>query len=342
MEEGNRKIRFAIVGAGHIGKRHATMICKNHEAALVAMVDSKKALKTSLEAAFSVPCFDSLDALIASGLAFDVVNICTPNNLHASQALQALSNGYHVVLEKPMALCKSDCEDIIYKSNEVQKLVFCVMQNRYSPPSKWLKELVSGGFMGKINMVQVNCYWNRDARYYQSSNWKGKLQQDGGTLFTQFSHFIDTAFWLFGDIKNIEGRFVNFNHQDTIEFEDSGIVLFDFVKGGTGSLSYTTSCRDTNFESSITVIGEKGCVKVGGQYMNNVEYCHIENYTPPEFEDCSPANDYGFYKGSAANHHFVIENVIDTILGRSVVATNAVEGMKVVEIIEKIYSLRKV
>jgi predicted dehydrogenase len=214
------------------------------------------------------------------------------------------------------------------------------MQNRYSPPSAWLKEVVSSGKLGKIYMVQVNCYWNRDSRYYKPGNWKGSSVTDGGTLFTQFSHFIDIMFWLFGDIKNVQARFFDFNHETLTEFEDSGIVSFDFVKGGAGCLNFSTSVYDTNLESSITIVAEHGSIKVGGQYMNEVEYCHIKDYTMPVLPESSPANDYGHYKGSAANHHFVIENVVDTLKGRTVATTNALEGLKVVEIIEKIYALK--
>lgn len=337
----SKKIRFAVVGAGHIGKRHARMILENAESELIAIADSNENLEVEITAEFSVPFYTSIDLLLNSDLEFDVVNICTPNSLHAEMAIRSLHKKHHVVIEKPMALRKVDCEDIIYKSREVQKLVFCVMQNRYSPPSKWLKELIMSEVLGEINQVHINCFWNRDERYYKKSTWKGTSQFDGGTLFTQFSHFIDTMFWLFGDITNIEAKFANFNHAGMIDFEDSGTVMFDFTKGGRGTLNYTTSCWDSNCESSITIIGQNGTVKVGGQYMNHVEFCHIKNYEMPVLEEVSAPNDYGDYKGSAANHHFVIQNVIDTLVGRSVATTNAFEGMKVVEIIEKMYSKKK-
>jgi len=189
--------------------------------------------------------------------------------------------------------------------------------------------------------VQLTCYWNRDDRYYKKGNWKGTADLDGGTLFTQFSHFIDIMYWLFGDITDIQAKFDDFTHKNNTAFEDSGFVNFRFQNGGMGSISYSTAIWDKNMESSISVIGKKGSVKVGGQYMNEVEYCHIENYTMPQLEEVSPANDYGAYKGSAANHHFIIENVIDTLKGRTSITTNAMEGLKVVEIIERIYALRK-
>ena len=115
--------------------------------------------------------------------------------------------------------------------------VFCVMQNRYSPPSEWIKKVVQEKILGDIFMVQLNCYWNRDSRYYKKGGWKGTQDLDGGTLFTQFSHFIDIMYWLFGDIDNIKGNFADFTHQDTTDFEDSGFVSFDFLNGGMGSIN---------------------------------------------------------------------------------------------------------
>ena len=145
-------------------------------------------------------------------------------------------------------------------------------------------------------------------------------------------------YWLFGDIENINARFADFSHQNSTDFEDSGVVNFDFVNGGMGCLNYSTAIYDRNLESSMTIIGSKGSVKVGGQYMNEVEYCNIQNYEMPVLPPSNPANDYGNYKGSAANHVYIIENVIDVLKGRKTITTNALEGLKVVEIIEKIYA----
>ena len=335
------KIRFAILGCGHIGKRHAAMVLQNPEAELLAMVDSNLKLESEIKDTFLVPFFSSLQEMQNAGLKPDVVSICTPNNLHAPQAIEALNAGFNVLVEKPMALSKADCEDVIYKSMQAGKLVFCVMQNRYSPPSVWLKEIISSKRLGEIFHVQINCFWNRDERYYTEGSWKGKKETDGGTFFTQFSHFVDIMYWLFGDITNINARFCDFNHKALTEFEDSGMAQFDFIKGGTGSLNFSTSVFDSNLESSMTIIAENGSIKIGGQYMNEVEYCHIKDYSMPDLAPSLPANDYGHYKGSAANHHFVIENVVDTIKGRTVATTNALEGLKVVEIIEKIYSSKQ-
>ncbi|MCR5569826.1 MAG: Gfo/Idh/MocA family oxidoreductase [Paludibacteraceae bacterium] len=333
-------INFAVIGLGHIGKRHMEMIKRNPETQVVAICDIKPKEELELTDSDNIPFFDSIDALLKSGIDIDVVNICTPNGYHAQYAIKALETGHHVVLEKPIALRKHDAEQVVYKSLEMSKHVFCVMQNRYSPPSVWLKEVVSQRLLGKIYMVQLNCYWNRDDRYYKPGNWHGTQELDGGTLFTQFSHFIDIMYWLFGDITNIKGKFADFSHKDLTDFEDSGFVSFDFVQGGMGSLNYSTSVWNKNLESSITIIGEKGTVKVAGQYMNEVTYCDIEGYTMPELAPSNPPNDYGPYKGSAQNHHYVIQNVVDTLKQNGQISTNVLEGLKVIDIIERIYEVR--
>lgn len=332
-------VKFAVIGSGHIGKRHAEMVRRHPEAQLVAMCDILPPETTGADA-FQVPCFTNAEEMFSSGIEIDVVNVCSPNGLHAEHALIALENFKHVVCEKPMALNKADCEKIIFKALQVHKNVFCVMQNRYSPPSQWLKSIVQDQILGEIFMVQLTCYWNRDDRYYKKGNWKGTADLDGGTLFTQFSHFIDIMYWIFGDIVDIQAKFDDFTHEHSTAFEDSGFVNFRFNNGGMGCINYTTAVWDSNMESSISVVGSKGSVKIGGQYMNEVEYCHIDNYSMPKLDPVSPANDYGAYKGSAANHHFIIENVIDTLKGRTSITTNALEGLKVVEIIERIYALR--
>lgn len=335
----NKTIKFAVIGCGHIGKRHAEMIVGNSESELVALCDAAPKENLGIEK-YDVPFFNSLEEFLNSGIEVDVVNICTPNGLHSDQASLALDYNLHVVVEKPIGLSKAKCEKVIYKALRNNKQVFAVMQNRYSPPSVWIKDLIDKKVLGKIFMVQLNCYWNRDDRYYKKGGWKGTQELDGGTLFTQFSHFIDIMYWLFGDITNIQAKFKDFTHQNSTDFEDSGLVSFDFTEGGMGCLNYSTAVATQNLESSITIIGEKGSVKIGGQYMNEVEVCNIDGYEMPELAASNPPNDYGPYKGSAANHHYIIENVVDTLRARATATTNALEGLKVVEIIERIYELR--
>ncbi len=329
-------VKFAIVGCGHIGKRHAEMVINNPGAELVALCDIKSPEDLGIKK-YQVPCFASMEELLQADIAIDVVAIATPNGHHADQAIQALRAHKHVVVEKPLALTKSDAEKVIFTALHHHRQVFAVMQNRYSPPSEWVKDMITSNQLGKINMVQVNCYWNRDERYYKGDSWHGNKALDGGTLFTQFSHFVDIMYWLFGDIKNIQCRMADFNHHDLTDFEDSGVVSFDFVEGGMGVINFSTSCWDRNFESSLTILAEKGTVKIGGQYMNEVEYCHVKNYEFQELPPANPPNDYGPYKGSAANHVYIIQNVVDVLQGKDNITTNALEGLKVVDIIERIY-----
>ncbi len=335
----DNKINFGVIGTGHIGKRHAEMIVRNNESNLISLCDVRSKNELGIEN-YEANFYDNHTEMLQNHPEIDVVCICTPNGLHSDIAIDVINSGMHVVIEKPIGLSKAKCEQVIFKALQKHKQVFAVMQNRYSPPSMWLKDLIENKTIGEVFMVQVNCYWNRDDRYYKKEGWKGSSDLDGGTLFTQFSHFIDIMYWLFGDVENIQGKFNDFTHKHSTDFEDSGFVSFDFQDGGMGCLNYSTAVWNTNLESSMTIIGSKGSVKVGGQYMNEIEYCNIENYEMPELARSNPPNDYGPYKGSAANHHYITENVVDTLKGRNVATTNALEGLKVVEIIEKIYQIR--
>ena len=340
MESNKKKIRFAVVGCGHIGKRHAEMVVRDPGAELVALCDIRPKEELGIEA-YPVAFFSDMTSLLQSGLDIDVINICVPNGLHAELAIQAIKSGHHVVIEKPMALQVQDAERVLQTSLKYQKEVFCVMQNRYSPPSVWIKQMIDSGRLGKIYLVQLNCFWNRDERYYKPGGWHGDACLDGGTLFTQFSHFIDIMYWLFGDIQHIQARFADFNHQQLTDFEDSGLVTFEFVNGGMGCLNYSTAVWNKNMESSMLIVAENGSVKIGGQYMNEVEYCHMKDYEMPELAPTNPGNDYGPYKGSAQNHNFVIRNVVEVLQHTGAQnTTTALEGLKIVDIIRRIYALK--
>jgi predicted dehydrogenase len=332
--------KFAVVGCGRIGQRHIEMIRNLEGAELVATCDLRNADELGLLS--ETPHYDSLESLLQNHK-IDVLAVASPNGLHAQHALQGIESGTHVIIEKPMALLKTDAERVLHAALQRGRYVFGVMQNRYSPPSEWLKTVVQEGMLGEIYQVHIDCFWNRDDRYYHAGGWHGTKALDGGTLFTQFSHFVDILYWIFGDVKPISALLRNYNHAHSIEFEDSGLVHFALPEHGAalGSLNYSTSVWDSNLESSITVIGAKGSIKVAGQYMNEVVHCHIQGYTMPELEPSNPPNDYGPYKGSAANHMHVYQNVRDVLNGSQPITTNALEGLKVVEIIESIYTLAR-
>jgi UDP-N-acetyl-2-amino-2-deoxyglucuronate dehydrogenase len=329
-----KDIQFVLVGFGQIGKKHARLIenCPNSQ--LVAIIENNESI---IPKENKIPVFNSISSFIKSGIQADVASICSPNFLHAEHCLQAIENGLHVLCEKPMGLKKSDCEKVINLSLQKGKLVFVVMQNRYSTTAEWLKSLVEQNILGQIYYVQTNCFWNRDDRYYSGSEWKGKSALDGGVLFTQFSHFVDMLYWCFGEMNNFKSSLKNFNHQRSTEFEDTGTVSFDFLKSGMGTLNFSTSVWDKNMESSISVIAEKGSLKIGGQYMEKVEHCHIKDYESPNLDLKQAEHLFGKYTGNDAHHFLSIQNVVETLLGKSTISTNAMEGLKVVEMIEMIY-----
>jgi predicted dehydrogenase len=360
------KLEFVVIGYGHIGKRHAGII---RDLGFEVRVFDKLGFEGdgprdggAERAGRDLPVRIELTRdMAAAGELRGVAAICTPNDLHCGQAIEWMRRGYDVVLEKPMGLSAAACREVIGVAKELDRRVFCVMQNRYSPPSKWLKELIGSGRLGKIYSVQVNCFWNRNESYYRQSKWKGTLAQDGGTLYTQFSHFIDTLFWLFGDVEPVSAEFYNHNHP-YIEFEDSGVVnargtmkyelgTMNEEKPKTHSssfivhsfpiqINYSTSAYGQNLESSITILAENGTVKVGGQYMDKVLACEVKDYELPDLAPVMPPNDYGSYKGSASNHAYVYQNVIDVFAGKAEIDCTAEEGLKVVEFIEKVYKFR--
>lgn len=331
-----RKIRFAVIGCGMIGKRHIAMIDGNESAEVCAVCDVRSKESTGVRDGIDYYS-NTLDMLMAHP-EIEVVCICTPNYFHAQMAIDMLSAGKHVVVEKPMALSAKDARKVAEAEKASGKTAFMVMQNRYSPPSKWIKSVMDNGLLGDLRMVTVNCMWNRDERYYVPGHWHGTQKYDGGTLYTQFSHFIDIMIWLVGPIDVVDAVVVDdFAHKETTDFEDSGSVMFRLKNGCIGSLNYTTAVPMSNLESSITIIGSKGSVKIAGQYMNEVVHCNIENYEMPQLDASNPPNDYGPYKGSAANHCYVIENVVKTLTGNDVPTTTVNEGIAVVETIEEIY-----
>lgn len=332
-----QRITFGIVGCGRIAQRHAEHI--STMAHLQAVCDTKPERAKDLRAKYGCNVYSNIDELLASEKKIDVVSICTPNSFHAEHSIKALSAGKHVLCEKPMALTAADCRRMIGEAEKAQKHLFIVKQNRFNPPIVAMKKAIDEGRLGKIFSVQLNCFWNRNDRYYQESDWKGKKALDGGTLYTQFSHFVDLLYWMVGDVVDVKALTRNFAHPGTVEFEDTGVVLLQFENGAIGTINYTVNCFKKNMEGSITLFGEKGTIKVGGQYLNVLEHQSIDAYEIKDVPQSAPANEYGFYQGSMSNHDKVYANVIDVLSHNAPIATGGEEGLKTVEIIERIYAL---
>ncbi|MEO6832927.1 MAG: Gfo/Idh/MocA family oxidoreductase, partial [Chitinophagaceae bacterium] len=258
-------IRFAIIGHGNIGHRHAHHILAAPDAELVAVCDIDPTKNNNLPD--GTPFFGSVETMLAANLA-DVACVCTPNYLHEKHTIQALNAGLHAVVEKPMAISTEAADRMIVCSQETGKLIFAVKQNRYNPPVQAVKELIENGGLGKLFMIQVNCFWNRGDSYYAQSPWRGKKALDGGCLFTQFSHFVDILYYLVGELESATGLLFNYAHQYNTEFEDTGTFSLKAKSGAMVSFSFTTCAFEKNMEGAITIFGEKGTVKIGGQYLN--------------------------------------------------------------------------
>ena len=333
-----KKIKFAIIGCGRIAQRHAEHISNFGKLKAVCDIEFEKA--EELGGKYKAEAYKNIDDLLSSESDVDVVSICTPNGLHAEHYIKSLNAGFHVLCEKPMAINVHECGKMIQAAEKNNRRLFVIKQNRFNPPVAAVKKAIEDGKFGKINSVQLSCFWNRNEDYYANS-WKGTKDMDGGTLFTQFSHFIDLLYWLIGDVKRAHAFINNYHHEGIIEFEDTGVISLEFYNGAIGTINYTVNSYGGNMEGSLTIFGEKGTVKIGGQYLNELEYQSIENFKFKNLPEGNKANDYGHYQGSMSNHDKVYKNVIDVLQIGGSISTNSFEGLKTVEIIDKIYSSAK-
>jgi len=326
--------RFAIVGCGRIAARHAEHI--RSLGRLVAVCDILPEQAESFGRQFGAPAYTDLQTLLEETEA-DIITICTPNGCHADQAIQSLQAGRHVLCEKPISVSVSDGLRMIDASTAAGKKLFVVKQNRYNPPVQEARKLLLAGRLGKLLSFQINCFWNRTEAYYKDS-WRGTKDLDGGILFTQFSHFTDLLYWFLGDIKAVSGFRANYIHRDSIAFEDAGIANIVMHSGVMGNIHYTINSYKQNMEGSFTLFGERGTLKIGGQYLNEIDYFSVENEENPVLEGGKPANQYGFYQGSMSNHHIVYQELIKSLDDPGHPFLEASEALKSVEIIEKIYA----
>jgi len=329
------KVKFAIIGCGRIAKRHAEHIAKYGK--LIAVCDNVIEKANEFKNEYGVNSYVSLEEMLNNEPSIEVVAVCSPNGLHHEHTITSLRGGKHVLCEKPMAIALHHCGEMIHEAEKANKRLFVVKQNRFNPPIVALKNALDGEKLGRILNMQLSCFWNRNNEYYQNS-WKGSKELDGGTLFTQFSHFIDLLYWLIGDIKDVHAFGANQIHDGIIDFEDTGVIAVKFHNDVLGTINYTVNSHEQNMEGSLTIFGENGTVKIGGKYLNELEYQNIKDYKIEGLPKGNPANSYGKYQGSMSNHAQVYENLVDVLQNEGVIATHGFEGLKTVEIIEKIYS----
>jgi UDP-N-acetyl-2-amino-2-deoxyglucuronate dehydrogenase len=333
------KIKFAVVGCGNIGTRHIAAIVAEPEAELVAICDNVKAKLDEMKAAYpSLRSYTDYSEMLAKEN-LDIVNICSPHHLHAEMSILAVKSKKNVLVEKPMALSTKDCKAMIAAAKKNGMILSTVKQNRHNAPIRVLKKALDEGAFGKIFMVKCDVLWNRNDAYYSESDWRGKKKSEGGSLFTQVSHFVDLLIWLFGDIKDVRALTDTLGHKN-IEIEDCGTAALGFKSGVLGNLFWTTCVYNKNYEGSITIIGERGTAKIGGQYLNKMEFWDVQSYPLPEGAD--EVNIYERHnKLGKSNHSAVIKDLISKLKGRPSTIVDGTEGMKTIAAIETIYKNAK-
>jgi UDP-N-acetyl-2-amino-2-deoxyglucuronate dehydrogenase len=334
----HKEIKILVVGFGRIGQRHAGHIKNFANLAGIVEIDEGNREKAKEIYGDSCNLYSSIDDISSE---YDVAAICTPNGDHFLSALKCMSKGMHVLVEKPITLSLSDGLQLLAFAEKKNVRVFAVKQNRFNPPVQFVKALIEDNALGDILSFQLNCFWNRNDAYYNESPWKGTRNLDGGVLFTQFSHFIDLMIWILGNM-DVESAFVNQKLDRKIEIEDTGMAIFRSVERGFyGTLNYSINAYRKNMEGSLMIIGSKGIIKIGGQYLNELEYFEVEGKEKPSLLKGNSPNNYGSYVGSMSNHDQVYENLLSVLNNKAEITTSGIEALNSISLIEKIYEKSK-
>ena len=329
----DRKIRFALVGCGRIAKNHFDSI-KQHtgQAELVGICDiDPNALEAAVVYTGAKP-YANLDALLADTNA-DVVILTTPSGLHADQTVQIAATGRHVMTEKPMATRWHDGLRMVKACDDAGVRLFVVKQNRRNATLQLLKQAVDKKRFGRIYMVNINVFWTRPQSYYDSAAWRGKWEFDGGAFMNQASHYVDLLDWLIGPIESLHAYTATLERN--IEVEDSGVLNVRWRSGALGSMNVTMLTYPQNLEGSITIIGEKGTVRVGGVAVNEIQHWEFADKDPDD--EKVKASNYQTTSVYGFGHPLYYENVINVMRGTAAPETDGREGLKSLEVLIATY-----
>lgn len=329
----NRKIRFALVGCGRISKNHFDSI-KQHadQAELVGICDiDAKALESAVVYTGAKP-YANLDALLADTNA-DIVILTTPSGLHADQTVAIAQTGRHVMTEKPMATRWQDGLRMVKACDDAGVRLFVVKQNRRNATLQLLKQATDKKRFGRIYMVNINVFWTRPQAYYDSAAWRGKWEFDGGAFMNQASHYVDLLDWLIGPIESLHAYTATLERD--IEVEDTGVLNVRWRSGALGSMNVTMLTYPQNLEGSITIIGEKGTVRVGGMAVNEIQHWEFADKDPDD--EKVKASNYETTSVYGFGHPLYYENVINVMRGIAEPETDGREGLKSLEVLIAIY-----
>jgi UDP-N-acetyl-2-amino-2-deoxyglucuronate dehydrogenase len=329
----DRPVRFALVGCGRISANHVAAIRQHAgRAELVAVCDNRPEALAAAVAGTGARGYASLDALLAEGGA-DVITLATPSGLHPRQAIKAAQAGRHVLTEKPMATKWDEGMQMVRACREAGVKLFVVKQNRLNATMQLLKDTVVRGRFGRIYMVNVNVFWTRPQSYYDDAPWRGRWDLDGGAFLNQASHYVDMVDWLVGPVDNVHAYTATLARD--IEAEDTGVMSLRLRSGGLASINVTMLTHGKNFEGSITILGERGTVRVGGVAVNRIEHWEFDKPEPGDEDvrsaNYSPPSVYGF------GHPLYYANVIDTLRGETSARVDGYEGLRSLEVVIAAY-----
>jgi UDP-N-acetyl-2-amino-2-deoxyglucuronate dehydrogenase len=336
MIPADRPIRLALIGCGRIAKNHFEAIAKLDDVELVSVCDVVESRARDAGAAQGVPWFTNLDQMLAQ-VPSDAVVVATPSGLHPPHGIAAAKAGRHVISEKPMAISLAAADALVQACDENSVHLFVVKQNRLNPPIQLLKRAVDRGRFGRIYMANCTVRWTRPQDYYDQAPWRGTWEFDGGAFMNQASHYVDLMQWLVGPVESVMAKTATMARR--IEAEDSGVAVLKFRSGAIGTIEVSMLTFPKNLEGSITILGEKGTVKIGGTAVNKVETWMFADYDDDdkiiEQANTSPPTVYGF------GHEAYYRNVISVLRGNAVPDTDGRAGRKSLELILGIYESAK-
>ncbi|MCU7937758.1 MAG: Gfo/Idh/MocA family oxidoreductase [gamma proteobacterium symbiont of Bathyaustriella thionipta] len=323
------KIKCAIIGCGRIALKHFEAINQHQDSLqLAAVCDTNAELVKQIATDHNCSAYDSLSDLLRQSSA-ELIILCTPSGLHANQTSLCAAAGKHVMTEKPMATRWQDGLKMVKDCDDAGVELFVVKQNRRNTTLQLLKNAIEKKRFGKIYMVQVNVFWTRPQDYYDQAKWRGTWEFDGGALMNQASHYIDLLDWLIGPVKSVQSMIGTLARD--IEVEDTAVMNIKWRSGALGSVSVTMLTYPKNMEGSITILGEKGTVKVGGVAVNEIEHWEFEDSDPDDqkIQEASyeTTSVYGF------GHPLYYKNVIDTLNGDALAETDGREGLRSLELL---------
>ncbi len=329
----DRKIRIAVAGCGRIAKNHfAAIDVHKNDLELVGVCDTDEATLTETSQKYNVPGYKRLNEMI-SALDIDLLSICTPSGIHPEQTILAAKHGLNVMTEKPMATRWKDGLAMVKACDEARVRLFVVKQNRRNSTLQLLKRAIQEKRFGRIHMVSMNVFWTRPQEYYDSAKWRGTWEHDGGAIMNQASHYIDLLDWLIGPIADVQAMTGTLARD--IEVEDTGVMNVRWRSGALGSVSLTMLTYPKNYEGSITILGSKGSVKVGGVAVNEIQHWEFEE--PKDYDAEVVAANYHTSSVYGFGHPLYFKNVIDVLRGEADPETDGREGLKSLEVIIAAY-----